>query len=425
MSRRFRSSSGRRGFTLMEAMVSLTILVIVMVVMLTLLFSMRSFAERLQTRLVPRQTSRQSINYLGFYVEGAADLNPLGNNPNALVMWQCTTQCTTTTNNPNQVTYNNLTGTEQGNAVLPATGLMPANTSTTFGDIGTDLITLAVPTDPTSVPVASWPGNQHAGTLYFNYSAGCPDDTRNLQMFQEATGFLGTGNQTYSPVLTLVDSMGNWVYYQITGYQGSTCSNLGGTNEIVHVVMTPGQSAVNIPSGHPDLVSPVSLMTGVRYVCFRVKGGNLQQKQGFFDPFAPNPNAGFSTIVEDVEDLQIAYIYRAAPDLTTKPNVYTYNTSTDLIPATVTPYGVPPQAGLNGVEPVTAWDITNVQGLRISISSRSKALRLASLQISQRVAETINNFRPAVEDRAKGPVDGFDHYRVTTTLMIRNRMLGN
>jgi len=402
----------------MEAMVSLTILVIVMVVMLTLLFSMRSFAERLQTRLIPRQTSRQSINYLGFYVEGAADLNPLGNNPNALVMWQVGA----TDNSLIQVTYNNLTGTEQGNAVLPATGLMPANTSTTFGDIGTDLITLAVPTDPTSVPVAIWPGNQHAGTLDFNYSAGCPDDTRNLQMFQEATGFLGTGNQTYSPILTLVDSMGNWVYYQITGYQGSTCSNLGGTNKIVHAVMTPGQSAVNIPSGHPDLVSPVSLMTGVRYVSFRVKGGNLQQKQGFFDP--ANPDAGFSSIVEDVEDLQIAYIYGAAPD-PTKPNVYTYNTSTDLIPATVTPYGVPLQAGLNVVEPVTAWDITNVQGLRISISSRSKALRLASLQISQRVAETINNFRPAVEDRAKGPVGGYDHYRVTTTLMIRTRMLGN
>ena len=418
MSRRFRSSSGRRGFTLMEAMVSLTILVIVMVVMLTLLFSMRSFAERLQTRLIPRQTSRQSINYLGFYVEGAADLNPLGNNPNALVMWQVGA----TDNSLIQVTYNNLTGTEQGNAVLPATGLMPANTSTTFGDIGTDLITLAVPTDPTSVPVAIWPGNQHAGTLDFNYSAGCPDDTRNLQMFQEATGFLGTGNQTSSPILTLVDSMGNWVYYQITGYQGSTCSNLGGTNKIVHAVMTPGQSAVNIPSGHPNLVSPVSLMTGVRYVSFRVKGGNLQQKQGFFDP--ANPDAGFSSIVEDVEDLQIAYIYGAAPD-PTKPNVYTYNTSTDLIPATVTPYGVPLQAGLNSVQVPTAWDITNVQGLRISISSRSKALRLTSLRLSQRVAETINNFRPAVEDRAKGPVDGFDHYRATTTLMIRNRMLGN
>jgi len=408
----------------MEAMVSLTILVIVMVVMLTLLFSMRSFAERLQTRLIPRQTSRQSINYLGFYVEGAADLNPLGNNPNALVMWQVGA---TDNSLLIQVTYNNLTGTEQGNAVLPATGLMPANTSTTFGDIGTDLITLAVPTDPTSVPVAIWPGNQHAGTLDFNYSAGCPDDTRNLQMFQEATGFLGTGNQTYSPILTLVDSMGNWVYYQITGYQGSTCSNLGGTNKIVHAVMTPGQSAVNIPSGHPDLVSPVSLMTGVRYVSFRVKGGNLQQKQGFFDP--ANPDAGFSSIVEDVEDLQIAYIYRKAPD-PAKLDVYTYNTLTDAIPdpipGTAPPSnGVPPQAGLNGVEPITDWDITNVQGLRISISSRSKALRLTSLRLSQRVAETINNFRPAVEDRAKGPVDGFDHYRVTTTLMIRNRMLGN
>lgn len=433
MSRRFRSSSSRRGFTLIEAMVSLTLLVVVMVVVLSLLFSMRSFAERQAVRLAPRQTSRQAIDYLGFYAEGASDLNnrnpiPGRSNPNALVTWMYTT-----TNNPNQVTYNNLTGNEQLNAVVPAAGLVPKTTK--FGDIGTDLITLAVPANPWSVPVSVWPGNQHAANLDFQYSEGCPDNDANKLSFEQLTGAINYNtNQAYSPILTLTDSQGNWVYYQITSYQTSTCSNLGGTNKIVHVIQTSGQSAVNVPSGHPELVAPVSLMAGVRYVSFRVKTDvdgipKLQQKQGFFDP--ANPDAGFSNIVEDVDNLQVAYLYRAAPD-GGKPDVYIYNTLTDAIPdpipgtaPPVTSNGVPAQAGLNGVETITPWDITNVQGLRISVSSRSKALRFTSARISERVGETINNFRPAVEDRAKGAVDAFDHYRVTTTLMVRNRMLGN
>jgi Tfp pilus assembly protein PilV len=410
MSRRFRSRYRLRGFTLMEAMVSLIILVVVMVVTLSLMFSMSSFAERQQTRLAPRQTSRQAIDYLGFYVQGAADMNPLRNDPNAIVTWTIAASGNTA-NTVAQVAYNNLTA---------------AQSALNFGDVGTDIVTLAVPVDPLSIPVAVWPGLQHAATLWFDYAEGCPDDTTNMNKFQQATGAINAGTTSaYSPLLTLVDSMGNWVYYQITSYQSDgKCSNLGGSNAIIHVVMTPGQSAINIPSGHPDLVQPVSMAAGVAYTCFRVKGGNLQQKQGFFDP--ANPDAGFSSILEDVEDLQVAYLYGAAPDAT-KPTIYTYNTSTDAIPATVggvATNGVPPQAGLLVTGAPTAWDITNVQGLRVSITSRSKALRFTSLKLSQRVAETINNFRPAAEDRAKGAVDGFDHNRVTTTLMIRNRMLG-
>ena len=406
MSRRFRSSgSGRRGFTLLEAMVSLSILVIVMVLTLTLVFSMRAFAERLSTRLVPRQTARQAINYLGFHIQGATDLNYALNNPNALVMQKVGTGGTATV----QVSYNNLTAAQSA-----------------YGDLGTDIISLAVVTNPVSIPLATWPGLPTAGNplaLDLNYTAGCslsPPDGKNLQSFKDATGAVGTA----SPVLTLVDSAGNWIYYQITSYVGSTCANVGGSNKTIQVVMTPAAASVGIPSGHSDLVAPVSLVSGVRYVSFRVKGGNLQQKQGLFDP--ASPDTGFSTIVNDVEDLQIAYLYAAAPD-STKSTVYTYNTLSDAIPATVggvSTGGVPPQAGLLSTAVPTAWDITNVVGIRFSVTSRSE-LRFTSQQISQRGAETLNNFRPAVEDRTKGTVDGFDHYRVTTTAIVRNRMPGN
>ena len=399
MSRRFRSSrSGSRGFTLMEAMVSLAVLVIVMVLTLTLVFSMRAFAERLNTRLVPRQTTRQAINYLSFHVQGAADLNYVQNNPNALVMWRTGSSSGSLV----RVSYNNLTTAQSS-----------------YGDAGTDIITLGVITNPVSISVVSWPGLAGAAALDLNYTAGCSSgDSANLAAFKEATGFDGTT----SPILTLVDSAGNWIYYQITS-AASSCAAAGGTNRTIQVAMAG--ASVTIPTGHVELVAPVSLMAGVRYVSFRVRDGNLQQKQGFFDPATDAPGTAFSSIVADVEDLQVAYVYGAAPD-SANPNVYIYNTATNAIPdpiGGVATGGVPPQAGLLSSATPTAWDIANVLGLRVSITSRSEA-RFTTRQISERVAETLNNFRPAVEDRTKGTVDGFDHYRVTTTLMIRNRTPG-
>ncbi len=61
---RFRSKP-TRGVSLSEAMVSLLILTMVMIVALTLLFSMKSFAERQQVRTAPRQVSRRATRRLG------------------------------------------------------------------------------------------------------------------------------------------------------------------------------------------------------------------------------------------------------------------------------------------------------------------------------------------------------------------------
>ncbi len=70
-----RRAPPRRGFTLLEAMVSLLLLVIVLVVAMTMLFQMRAFAERQQYFMLPRQTARRAADYLSYYFAGASDVN--------------------------------------------------------------------------------------------------------------------------------------------------------------------------------------------------------------------------------------------------------------------------------------------------------------------------------------------------------------
>ena len=83
------ASKSRRGISLSEAMVSLLILTMVMIVALTLLFSMKSFAERQQVKTAPRQTARRAVDYLSSFVAGATDLNDRADppSPNAIVTW--------------------------------------------------------------------------------------------------------------------------------------------------------------------------------------------------------------------------------------------------------------------------------------------------------------------------------------------------
>ena len=126
------AASPARGFTLLEAMVSLVLLVIVLLVAMTMLFQMRAFAERQQYFMLPRQAARRAADYLSFYFAGASDLNYADStrlSPNALIMYY------NLGGNLLQASYNNLTGAETNpgganNAVLPASGLRPANTST-------------------------------------------------------------------------------------------------------------------------------------------------------------------------------------------------------------------------------------------------------------------------------------------------------
>jgi hypothetical protein len=134
-------------------------------------------------------------------------------------------------------------------------------------------------------------------------------------------------------------------------------------------------------------------MGAVRYICFRVKNNQLQQRWGLFDP--SSPDTGFVPLLDNVEDMQIAYIYDNG---------------------TVVNNAVPPQVGPNGTP--TATDVTHVVGIRLTVTARSDRLPVT---LTHR-----NRFgRPAAEDHPAGDLDDRYHYRLTTTLMVRNRTLGS
>lgn len=459
----------------MEAVVSIILLVIVLVVAMSLLFAMKSFAERQQFSTAPRQTARKAIDYLSYYVAGATDLNvrnasgTLPSNPNALLMYWGSSD---TNPNARQATFNNFTGLETGpggwaNSVVNN----PDGTQTTLlGDIGTDAITLAVPTKPLNIPVSQWPGNNHGANMYFDFSAGCPNDRLNMDLFKEATGFDPASG--LSAPLTLVDQFGNWVYFQITDYHdngtssppGSTCAASGSypTRQIIHANLSPGTSLdIDPPSGSPQLDQgppPITLSAGWSFVSFRVRNRRLEQKAGRFDPTTdnpyPDPSTGlpaFTPVIENIEDFQIAYIYRDGQVWNSGQTGFSLKAD-----GPKNPDGIPPQLGpcafytgsclkpqwctcVSGLTAPDPRDIIYVTGLRISITARSNRLSLASSKLTfspaaaPGTAAWTMHLRPQSEDNlaqttpiydADGvTIQVYDYNRMTATIGIRNRML--
>ncbi len=408
----WRSSSSpgpRRGFSLIELVVSMAILTTVLLVPMYLLFTMRTFAERQQFYTVPRQTARAAVDYLSYYVEGATDLNevPTQRIPNALIMYY-----NTDASNPAstvQASYNNLTGSELGNSI--------SGTTTLFGDLGTDIINVAVPTSPALYPIIKWPGDGANLDVYVTYTGGCTGvgggDALNLADFQALTGNGACSNM-------VIDSNGNWQYFQVVNYVGSNCADVTGKN--IHITASPGQPPPNgpldPPGGHPPLIDPVSIATQLQFYSFRVKTfpdasgnlvPNLQQKTGLFDP--SNPDTGFVTIMENVEDLQIAYMYQDG----TVWNTASQQLGAPQIPGQAGPLGVPgPQ------------DIINVIGLRFSVTARSTPMTLGVQKMTNLTLAAGIHLRPASEDHpAAAAVDNFEHVRLTATVVLRNRILGS
>jgi type II secretory pathway pseudopilin PulG len=455
-----------RGFTLLEAMVSLLLLVIVLIVAMTMLFQMRAFAERQQYFMLPRQAARRAADYLSFYFAGASDVNYVDStrpSPNALIMYYNSGTPGVLT----QASYNNLTGSaaaEPGNAVLPATGLRPANTSTRFGDIGTDVITMVSPFDPGRYQVfAPFPGFGAAVDLWFNFRVGCGagnNDAANLQAFAAATGFDGT----QSALLMLVDRNGAWSYVRIPGpvpgpgYKNDgTCADVA-TFKNIHVKVDTASGVLPAPpNGTAPFTDPVYLVTGLQVISFRVLTDDvdglpkLQQKLGLFDPTTDNPGVAFTNVMENVEDLQVAYMFSQDAAAGAGDNPLVWNTAcptcaggVQTIDATAPgcaalaapgcgPH-VPFQAGPNFGAAIPPLDISNVIGVRVSITGRSPLLPLAAQKLTNvgvnedLTTTTSEHFRPASEDHPvtmvglKPRYDLFDHYRATATLMLRNRI---
>jgi type II secretory pathway pseudopilin PulG len=447
-----------RGFTLAEALVSLTLLVIVMVTSMTMLFQMSAFAERQQVVTAPRQTARRALDYLTYFTSGAADTNLQDlryPNPNALVMWYDSAGVTT------QASYNNVTNQNLAN-------------------LGTDIFSVAMPNNPRQIFVSSWPqilvsSQPVASSFWVNFSEGCPvtgrqvpsgcaslGDACNLILFQNLTGMHAVGAGQQSNLLQLYDSTGRWTYGVINGYNPNTNLNCAAAaltpdiaQQVIQVNFLPGGAAyspgsyahVALPHAEvPTLTPPIWLAGGVEYRSFRViradvndanSPSNLEQKIGLFDAAHDNPyppaNSGapaFTPIIENVEDLQVAYIIRND----TTGTIDIQNTVTQTFPAGDNQ--IPQQAGPVGGTPVDGRDVVFVQGIRLSIIGRSPGTSLFGTKLTSLKGTTLHT-RPAVEDHAAAAQDTgvwdptrrsyrlYDRYRQTATLFLKNRMLGN
>jgi len=440
-----RRSFGRvRGFTLLEAMVSLLLLVIILIVAMTMLFQMRAFAERQQYFMLPRQAARRATDYLSYYIAGASDVNyviPTQQSPNALIIYYNKGNALT------QSSFNNITGLEPGNAARVIAANPPAIPtaiqSTNFGDLGTDTITMIAPFNPSRYQVQAFPAASATADLWLNFRVGCGatnDDVANMDAFKAATGF--DSPTTGSTLLMLVDNTGRWAYVRIAdlgSYKSSDCANTAGKN--INIQVDTSAPAIAPPNGAGVLTDPVFLVAGLQIISFRVLTDDtdgvpkLQQKLGLFDPANDNPYPPlgsllpkFTNVMENVEDLQIAYMY---------PDGTIWNTVNQTIGAP----GVPPQAGPGGAV-AAPLDIQNVIGLRFSVTGRSPLLPIGARQLTNvnakdnlvvaDPAKTPNqHFRPLSEDHAvtmdpgflaRPLYDQFDHYRATATLMLRNRI---
>jgi hypothetical protein len=333
-----------------------------------------------------------------------------------------------------QASYDNLNGTEPSNAIT-----VP-NVSTKFGDLGTDILTLVAPTSPGKYLVSPpFPALGANADLWVNFRGGCAGgDAANLTAFQTATGFDGAN----SALLTLMDRNGNWIYFRIpaAGYLGDGLCADTTTYKNIHVQAdTQSATLPAPPNGTSGLADPVSLVTGIQVISFRVLTDpadnvpKLQQKLGLFDPATDNPGTAFVNVMENVEDLQVTYVYAIEPG--GAGTGYFWNTAQQTL---ATPPGVPPQAG--PATAATPFDITNVIAVRFSITSRSPRLSLGSqaltnVRSTQDLATTTSlHFRPASENHGvtmdpvlptKPLYDLFDHYRATAMLMLRNRTLGS
>lgn len=403
-----------RGFTLVEVTIAMFILVIVLVLSGTLLVSMRSFAQKQQAFAEPRQTARRAIDYLAYYVRGASDMNfvhQANPAPNALMVW-----------------YNNASGT-------PVQTCWDNVTDASMAMPGTDILTVAEPSVGSSpLAIVNWipKGSQSANFEVADYSQGCPDDTQNLIDFQRLMGCdpscIGTGLCNSVPFM-IVDSTGNWQFYTITNFHTSSCSNLSNippasTSTFTQIMISPA-NGMNPPGGSHsvtcnDNTNPCHIMAGVQFVTFRVAPDattgipRLEELNvpGLYNPATQTTGANdpFTPLLDNVEDLQIAYIYRDGTIWNTSQQVLS-----SALPANTYINNVPTQGS------AYTYDAQNVVGLRVTVVARS------ARPIPTFLGGPGGKVAPVThpENSAAGYAAGYYHYRLTATVMIQNRILGN
>lgn len=148
------------------------------------------------------------------------------------------------------------------------------------------------------------------------------------------------------------------------------------------------------------------MLTGPRYVTFRVKDGSLQQKNGVFDP--SNPDDGFVEVLPDMVDLQFAWLFA--------DGTIWNNTGSHQLPTGTYTGSVPSQQG-NGGGTVQTYDAINVVGIRVTATAR------ASEPVTWE--DEARFLRPAAEDRAAATQrDRLYYRRFSSIAMLRNRAPG-
>ncbi len=429
------------GFSLMEMLVVLATLGMILWMVGQLFFPMRQAAERQRLQVEARQTARSAVDYIAYVVRGATDLNDVApiRNPAALLtyLWQGPNPGTTGASLPAcpgdtgcvQMSYDNV------------------NQSTTrFATDGTDILTLSHSAAPRRISATGFPlasGSFTAASVqYWAFRDGCApggpgangggNDTDNLAFFKQVTG--GNLNPALNPPLVMINPVtGAWLVYKITDYRDvgnaatctvpdpANCTLSGVTVPCIGVSADPqAANAWNPPAALEAMTTLPDLAVGSRFSTLRVCNGWLEQKDGLFDrvndatcrplaagtvdfpPYAAN--AGWSPLLPNVEDLQVAYVF-ADGTMGNGPSG-----------AMVTTDGVPTS---NGNSPVSGTpDIVNVRGVRITVTGRSSTqVQFGGHQPGRRLACEDHPATAAAEDT-------FYRYQVSAIALLRNRTAG-
>jgi|WetSurMetagenome_2_1015567.scaffolds.fasta_scaffold08376_3 prepilin-type N-terminal cleavage/methylation domain-containing protein len=409
MSRNCRSDRGDRGFTLIEVTVAMTVLVIILVMSATLLISLKSFAQKQQSFAEPRQTARRAMNYLAYYMRGASDMNVMDTTnlmPDALVTYY------NLGSSRKQATYNNVS-------------------SATLADVGTDIITVAKPVPGSSpIKMQSWDGGHTTTSAAATFTQGCGnsnDDTANLNLFNQVVGY-DTSAST-SSLFTIYDPAGFWQYYAVNGAATCNCANVTASPAaIISMSLASGGtggSKINPPGASTprDLTcsdgNPCYMTAGIQFVTFRVRTVNgtprleqLAQPTRLFDASQDAPGTSFTPLLDGIEDLQIAYLYGDG-------TIWNTSDTSRLLQGTNYPNNVPYMQAEGTA--ANTYDAVNVRGVRISVVARSSQPLPTFLGGTTR--RTVLPTPP--EDSTVTYNTGYYHYRLTSIVMLQNRVLGN